>query len=246
MPVREGCWAATGRPRGARAERPPPPKSCRGGGRGLGCRAQPIGLLFGLGGLRPQGLSTADSIWVVCIRCVFAGRCLCVHQASQDEGPHRRRCCPGVGTLVRRLSRLESVAAPSCSGPGHRAVLFTCTCESSGSRNFSCADYCFSSPPVQSIASSSLKSARVALRSARVSLSSTRMAADLGGVKQQIEQELARNAAGADPADVEEMLAILTASTRSYERKVAKAGGQPDIRHAKRSQPNPKRALYIP
>ena len=72
------------------------------------------------------------------------------------------------------------------------------------------------------------------------------MAADLGGVKQQIEQELARNAAGADPADVEEMLAILTASTRSYERKVAKAGGQPDIRHAKRSQPNPKRALYIP
>jgi hypothetical protein len=55
------------------------------------------------------------------------------------------------------------------------------------------------------------------------------MAADLGGVKQQIEQELARNTAGADPADVEEMLAILTASTRSYERKLAKSGSEPDI-----------------
>lgn len=71
------------------------------------------------------------------------------------------------------------------------------------------------------------KTARAGLRSERFNV--LRMAADLGGVRQQIEQELAKNVVGADPADVEEMLAILTASTRSYERKVAKAGGEPDI-----------------
>jgi len=55
------------------------------------------------------------------------------------------------------------------------------------------------------------------------------MTADLGGVQQQIEQALQRNVAGAAAADVEEMLAILTASTRSYERKLAKSGGQMDM-----------------
>ena len=53
------------------------------------------------------------------------------------------------------------------------------------------------------------------------------MAADLGAVKQQIEQAL--SGVEADPDDVEEMRAILTTATRSFERKLAREGKEPDV-----------------
>ena len=57
--------------------------------------------------------------------------------------------------------------------------------------------------------------------------SALQMAADLGAVKQQIEQALA--GVDADPDDVEEMRAILTTATRSFERKLAREGKEPDV-----------------
>jgi hypothetical protein len=71
-----------------------------------------------------------------------------------------------------------------------------------------------------------LAPSRTTLRAGSTSL---RMSGDLGAVKQHIAQAISSNTAGADPADVEEMLAILTTATRSYERKLAKSGGSVQV-----------------
>lgn len=81
-------------------------------------------------------------------------------------------------------------------------------------------------PHLSAFRAQQVKTSRVNLRAG---FHAPRMMSDLGGVRQRIEQAITSTVAGADAADVEEMLAILTASTRSYERKLAKTGGQVNV-----------------